>query len=151
MIALGRAIAAAGRPLVYGGGRNGLMGIVSGAAADAGGRVTGVVPYAFVAAGGEGDKTGAPAPPAAARIMDMHDESPNVRGCAAVCRIEWDADGWTGAHGHRRLNARAQDGDGAPVVWFRHFARRIRYLGGGICAANACHSRSDDRCSSWRS
>jgi hypothetical protein len=41
MIALGRAIAAAGRPLVYGGGRNGLMGIVSGAAADAGGRVTG--------------------------------------------------------------------------------------------------------------
>lgn len=41
---------------MYGGGSNGLMGTVSGAALDAGGEVTGVVPYAMVAAGGEKDQ-----------------------------------------------------------------------------------------------
>ncbi len=41
---------------MYGGGSNGLMGTVSGAALDAGGAVTGVVPYAMVAAGGEVDQ-----------------------------------------------------------------------------------------------
>jgi predicted Rossmann-fold nucleotide-binding protein len=34
------------------------MGVVSGAAIQAGGEVTGVIPYAFIAAGGEADKTG---------------------------------------------------------------------------------------------
>lgn len=33
------------------------MGIVSGAALEAGGEVTGIVPFAMVAAGGEGEKT----------------------------------------------------------------------------------------------
>lgn len=50
---LGRALAKAGRPLVYGGGRKGLMGVVSGAVIEAGGHVTGVIPYAMVVAGGE--------------------------------------------------------------------------------------------------
>ncbi|TFK87914.1 hypothetical protein K466DRAFT_615416 [Polyporus arcularius HHB13444] len=54
---LGKAIAEAGRPLVYGGGSKGIMGAVSGAVLDAGGDVTGVVPYAMVAVGGEVDQT----------------------------------------------------------------------------------------------
>ncbi|KZT20267.1 hypothetical protein NEOLEDRAFT_1140975 [Neolentinus lepideus HHB14362 ss-1] len=57
-MSLGRALAAAKRPLVYGGGSKGIMGIVSGAVLEGGGQVTGVVPYAMIAAGGEEDKTG---------------------------------------------------------------------------------------------
>ncbi len=53
LLGLGHALAHAGRPLIYGGGRKGIMGVVSGAVIDAGGRVTGVIPYAMVAAGGE--------------------------------------------------------------------------------------------------
>lgn len=69
-IALGRAIVAAGRPLIYGGGNLGLMGTVAsayeieifdnlslmwleGAALENGGKVVGVLPYAMAAAGGE--------------------------------------------------------------------------------------------------
>ncbi|KAI0668472.1 hypothetical protein C8Q78DRAFT_979708 [Trametes maxima] len=54
---LGKAIAEAKRPLVYGGGSAGIMGVVSGAALEAGGDVVGVTPYAMVAAGGEVDQT----------------------------------------------------------------------------------------------
>ena len=43
---------------MYGGGSNGLMGTVSGAALAAGGEVTGVVPYAMVVAGGERGQVG---------------------------------------------------------------------------------------------
>ncbi|KAH9939598.1 hypothetical protein B0H21DRAFT_780548 [Amylocystis lapponica] len=53
---LGRALVAAGRPLVYGGGTNGIMGAVSDAVLQAGGQVTGVMPYAMVVAGGEGEQ-----------------------------------------------------------------------------------------------
>ncbi|KZT11575.1 uncharacterized protein LAESUDRAFT_671692 [Laetiporus sulphureus 93-53] len=53
---LGTALAKAKRPLVYGGGSLGIMGAVSGAASEAGGDVTGIVPYAMVAAGGEVDQ-----------------------------------------------------------------------------------------------
>lgn len=42
---------------MYGGGSKGLMGVVSGAALKKGGRVTGVIPYAMVAAGGEKEQT----------------------------------------------------------------------------------------------
>jgi len=56
-ISLGHALASAQRPLVYGGGSKGIMGIVSNSVLEAGGRVTGVMPYAMVAAGGERDKT----------------------------------------------------------------------------------------------
>ncbi|KAG2075907.1 hypothetical protein BDR04DRAFT_1004364 [Suillus decipiens] len=55
-LSLGHALAEAKRPLVYGGGNRGIMGIISGAVADAGGQVTGVIPYAIHAAGGEKDK-----------------------------------------------------------------------------------------------
>jgi uncharacterized protein (TIGR00730 family) len=41
---LGRGLAARGIELVYGGGRNGLMGEVAGAALGGGGRVTGIIP-----------------------------------------------------------------------------------------------------------
>ncbi|KAH8834084.1 hypothetical protein DL96DRAFT_1579391 [Flagelloscypha sp. PMI_526] len=50
---LGSTLAKSDRPLVYGGGSKGIMGVVSLAALEAGGKVTGVVPYAMVAAGGE--------------------------------------------------------------------------------------------------
>ncbi|TEB35934.1 putative lysine decarboxylase [Coprinellus micaceus] len=53
---LGRAIATAKRPLVYGGGFSGIMGAVSGAALEAGGKVTGITPYAINQAGGEREK-----------------------------------------------------------------------------------------------
>ncbi|KAH7889972.1 hypothetical protein F5I97DRAFT_1849029 [Phlebopus sp. FC_14] len=56
-LSLGHALVAANRPLVYGGGNSGIMGIVSGAVANSeGGKVTGVIPYAILAAGGEKDK-----------------------------------------------------------------------------------------------
>jgi uncharacterized protein (TIGR00730 family) len=55
-LSLGHALAEAKRPLVYGGGNMGIMGIVSGAVADEGGQVTGIIPYAIHAAGGEKDK-----------------------------------------------------------------------------------------------
>jgi predicted Rossmann-fold nucleotide-binding protein len=57
-VAVGSALGKANRPLVYGGGSRGIMGIVSGAVLKAGGQVTGVVPYAMVAAGGEGETDG---------------------------------------------------------------------------------------------
>ncbi|THH09364.1 hypothetical protein EW145_g2075 [Phellinidium pouzarii] len=55
--ALGAALARAGRPLVYGGGSRGIMGIVSGSTLEHGGEVIGVMPYAMYAAGGERQKT----------------------------------------------------------------------------------------------
>ncbi|KAI8999055.1 hypothetical protein BD414DRAFT_143116 [Trametes punicea] len=54
---LGKAIAEAKRPLVYGGGAAGIMGAVSGSVLEAGGDVTGVTPFAMVAAGGEKDQS----------------------------------------------------------------------------------------------
>lgn len=54
--ALGFALAAAGRPLVYGGGSQGIMGIVSDAVIAGGGSVTGVIPGAMLRAGGEGER-----------------------------------------------------------------------------------------------
>ncbi|KAF8969942.1 hypothetical protein BDZ97DRAFT_1957525 [Flammula alnicola] len=53
---LGSALAAADRPLVYGGGSNGIMGVVSGSVLENGGKVIGVIPHAMIAAGGEKDK-----------------------------------------------------------------------------------------------
>jgi hypothetical protein len=55
-IALGAALVAAQRPLVYGGGSKGIMGIVSGAVLEGQGKVTGVMPSAMIAAGGEGER-----------------------------------------------------------------------------------------------
>ncbi|KAJ6606406.1 hypothetical protein DFH09DRAFT_1120107 [Mycena vulgaris] len=55
-ISLGNAIADAKRPLIYGGGGKGIMGVISGAVLERGGKVTGIVPYAMVAAGGEAEK-----------------------------------------------------------------------------------------------
>src|SRR3712207_8546728 len=46
--ALGRALAAEGITLVYGGGRVGLMGVVAEAALGAGGEVVGVIPRALL-------------------------------------------------------------------------------------------------------
>jgi len=52
-LSLGKALAQAGRPLVYGSGSEGIMGIVSGTVLMRGGHVIGVVPQAMVDAGGE--------------------------------------------------------------------------------------------------
>lgn len=52
ILALGAALAKSSRPLVYGGGLLGLMGIVSQAVIDNGGHVTGISPYAMVSQGG---------------------------------------------------------------------------------------------------
>ncbi|KAI0311505.1 hypothetical protein OF83DRAFT_1150621 [Amylostereum chailletii] len=54
---LGHGLAASNRPLVYGAGSQGIMGRVSGAVLEQGGHVTGIIPQAMLAAGGEGDKT----------------------------------------------------------------------------------------------
>ncbi|KAG6818215.1 hypothetical protein H0H87_000120 [Tephrocybe sp. NHM501043] len=61
--ALWRALAAQHRSLVYGGGMQGLMGLVSKAVLQGGGEVTGIIPYAMHAAGGERDKSTNPRPP----------------------------------------------------------------------------------------
>ncbi|KAG6906551.1 hypothetical protein DXG01_013237 [Tephrocybe rancida] len=63
--AVGRALAAQNRPLIYGGGMQGLMGVVATTVLRGGGEATGVIPYAMHVAGGERDKSGGPqAPPA---------------------------------------------------------------------------------------
>lgn len=54
---LGKAMAQSQRPLVYGGGQKGIMGAISKAVAENGGKVTGIVPFAMVAGGGEGSKS----------------------------------------------------------------------------------------------
>ncbi|TDL27648.1 hypothetical protein BD410DRAFT_819006 [Rickenella mellea] len=54
---LAHALVRSQRPLVYGGGSKGIMGVVSGEVVRLGGKVTGVIPYAMVAAGGENEKT----------------------------------------------------------------------------------------------
>lgn len=56
-ISVGAALARSERPLVYGGGSSGIMGVVSGSALEHGGEVTGVIPYAMHAVGGEKEKT----------------------------------------------------------------------------------------------
>jgi predicted Rossmann-fold nucleotide-binding protein len=54
-LALGHAIATQARPLVYGGGSRGLMGIISGTVLHHGGSVTAIMPAAMLRAGGEGE------------------------------------------------------------------------------------------------
>ena len=54
--ALGHALARERRPLVYGGGSQGIMGIVSRTVLADGGAVTGVIPYAMHIRGGEREK-----------------------------------------------------------------------------------------------
>ncbi|KAJ8093075.1 hypothetical protein PM082_020557 [Marasmius tenuissimus] len=58
---IGTALAKSDRRLVYGGGNKGLMGAVSRAVVAGGGRVTGIIPVAMVAAGGEQEKVEQPA------------------------------------------------------------------------------------------
>ncbi|KAJ7728897.1 hypothetical protein B0H16DRAFT_1587897 [Mycena metata] len=53
-LSLGSAIAKANRSLVYGGGTQGLMGLVASAVLQGGGSVTGIIPFAISSAGGEG-------------------------------------------------------------------------------------------------
>ncbi|KAH7925527.1 hypothetical protein BV22DRAFT_1033899 [Leucogyrophana mollusca] len=71
-LSLGHALAAAKRPLVYGGGSRGIMGIISATVMSSeGGKVTGVIPRAILAAGGErGKGTGAVAALAVAQALD---------------------------------------------------------------------------------
>ncbi|EEB96381.1 hypothetical protein MPER_04495, partial [Moniliophthora perniciosa FA553] len=59
-LSLGSALAASNRRLVYGGSHRGLMGTVSRAVLNGGGFVTGILPYAMVAAGGEGERVRQP-------------------------------------------------------------------------------------------
>ena len=55
-IALGHALATQSRPLVYGGGTRGIMGIISDSVLQHGGSVIAVVPDAMLRAGGEGEQ-----------------------------------------------------------------------------------------------
>ncbi|KAF9525284.1 hypothetical protein CPB83DRAFT_897155 [Crepidotus variabilis] len=59
-ISLGHALAASERTLVYGGMAKGLMGVVSGAVLEGGGKVIGVTPSAMIKAGGEAEKVTSP-------------------------------------------------------------------------------------------
>ncbi|KAJ7138244.1 hypothetical protein C8R44DRAFT_695370 [Mycena epipterygia] len=56
---LGTAIAKDNRALVYGGGTNGIMGVVASAVLEGGGSVIGIVPFAISIAGGEGTASAA--------------------------------------------------------------------------------------------
>ncbi|KAG8217237.1 hypothetical protein J3R82DRAFT_5326 [Butyriboletus roseoflavus] len=69
---IAHALVAANRPLVYGGGNSGIMGVVSGAVAHSeGGKVIGIIPYAILAAGGEKDKgNGQPTSNSIAELLD---------------------------------------------------------------------------------
>ncbi|KAG9318176.1 hypothetical protein JVU11DRAFT_255 [Chiua virens] len=71
-LSVAHALVAANRPLVYGGGNSGIMGVVSGAVANyEGSKVTGIIPYAILAAGGEKDKgNGQPRSNTIAELLD---------------------------------------------------------------------------------
>ncbi|KAG6334885.1 hypothetical protein ID866_4209 [Astraeus odoratus] len=71
-LSVGSALAADDRTLIYGGGSSGIMGVVSGAAAKVDGKVTGIIPYAIFAAGGEKDKGNGR--PTATKVSDVLDE-----------------------------------------------------------------------------
>jgi predicted Rossmann-fold nucleotide-binding protein len=75
-LALGEAMAQHNYALVYGGGKQGIMGIVSSSVLASGGSVTGVTPHAMVRAGGEGG-SGAQTSREAVKML----EGPNVRLC----------------------------------------------------------------------
>lgn len=53
---IGKALALQKRSLVYGGGSKGIMGVVSGAVLENGGKVTGIIPHAMIISGGEGSR-----------------------------------------------------------------------------------------------
>lgn len=55
-IALGHALATQSRPLVYGGGTRGIMGVISDSVLQHGGSVIAVVPDAMLRGGGEGEQ-----------------------------------------------------------------------------------------------
>ncbi|KAF8797912.1 hypothetical protein BYT27DRAFT_7178123 [Phlegmacium glaucopus] len=52
-VSLGRALASAKRPLIYGGGWSGIMGVVSSTVLEEGGKVVGIIPNAMVAGGND--------------------------------------------------------------------------------------------------
>jgi predicted Rossmann-fold nucleotide-binding protein len=74
-IVLGRAFAREKRPLVYGGGSSGLMGVVSRTVLDGGGSAIGIVPYAMHISGGETEKT----KPSNTIEQNQNINHPNVR------------------------------------------------------------------------
>jgi hypothetical protein len=129
--ALGKALAADKRQLVYGGGSKGIMGIVSGAVLGAGGDVVGVTPYAILAAGGEtGD--GSESPPLAKPEEGGRDRVSFVR-FLYTSLVEpaprWNRCGWPPPRltilvfadfglGRRELDARTESRDGATFVRF---------------------------------
>ena len=87
MIAVGRALTENGYNLVYGGGSSGLMGIVSDTVLEAGGNVTGIMPFAM--SSGEGETNPASEvtnDPAARRGKVGHPPSlvPSSDGCAVT-------------------------------------------------------------------
>ncbi|KIK54552.1 hypothetical protein GYMLUDRAFT_48684 [Collybiopsis luxurians FD-317 M1] len=80
-LSVGAALAKNNRPLVYGGGSNGIMGTVSKAVIDNGGSVTGFIPHAMLEAGGEADKSAQPQPSASdnKRLVQLHPDTENYR------------------------------------------------------------------------
>lgn len=69
-------MASSKRPLVYGGGGRGIMGVVSGAVLDEGGKVTGIIPYAIHALGGEEEKGNGPKSEYVAEALDEKRRAP---------------------------------------------------------------------------
>lgn len=77
-ISLGHALARDNRPLVYGGGFLGIMGIVSGAVLENGGSVTGIVPYAIHNGGGEREKSAATPDTVGSRPVAGHERMETI-------------------------------------------------------------------------
>jgi len=77
-LSVGHALAEANRPLIYGGGNAGIMGVVSGAALEhENAKVIGIIPNAILAGGGEKDKGGNPIP-TTKHVADALSEKPRV-------------------------------------------------------------------------
>lgn len=89
-LGVGEALGKAGRPLVYGGGTKGIMGVVSGAVLEAGGSVTGVLPAAMIASGGEREAVkGAAEAKAAAEALWNRQKRDNVSSHNIVENLRW--------------------------------------------------------------
>ena len=146
-IALGKALAAAKRQLVYGGGSKGIMGIVSGSVLDAGGDVIGVISYPMLAAGGKEERVSENG--SASVFVKLEEEGKERVGAIRLCyapSLNWilDGAGMSGCHTHHRsqradlhigcceFDARAQGRNGPTLVRIHWTSRRLLHVRGDI-------------------
>jgi hypothetical protein len=153
--AVGHALAKAKLTLVYGGGSEGIMGLVSGAVLEGGGKVVGIIPYAMDSAGGEG-RHESDIPSSLPQLSEIGREnvctprffSFHTQHASVQCRQVETAsfNPWsetkvmlTSFSDRCQLHARAKSRDGQASSSLHRLTRRIRNARRGECSIYAIH------------